>query len=165
MGPPYSWEEGTPPQNLVTPCTTTLKPGMRVKIIIININLKLQLNLTQLSFCGYGHLKFPPVCMKRVYGKKYWFGANLSHKNGRYARMIGVFFTAKSDSKTPKGSGMFEGAQTIPAPSEVSLCEFSLTCFYFFAGLIGSCTNSSYEDMSRSASIAKQALSKGLKFQ
>ena len=31
------------------------------------------------------------------------------------------------------------------------------------AGLIGSCTNSSYEDMSRSASIAKQALSKGIK--
>jgi aconitate hydratase len=31
------------------------------------------------------------------------------------------------------------------------------------AGLIGSCTNSSYEDISRSASIAKQALGKGLK--
>jgi len=31
------------------------------------------------------------------------------------------------------------------------------------AGLIGSCTNSSYEDISRSASIAKQALEKGLK--
>lgn len=30
-------------------------------------------------------------------------------------------------------------------------------------GLIGSCTNSSYEDMSRSASIAKQALAKGVK--
>lgn len=30
-------------------------------------------------------------------------------------------------------------------------------------GLIGSCTNSSYEDMSRSASIAKQAVSKGIK--
>ena len=30
-------------------------------------------------------------------------------------------------------------------------------------GLIGSCTNSSYEDIDRSASIAKQALSKGLK--
>jgi aconitate hydratase len=29
--------------------------------------------------------------------------------------------------------------------------------------LIGSCTNSSYEDMTRSASVAKQALSKGLK--
>ncbi|MFT5827117.1 MAG: aconitate hydratase, partial [Urechidicola sp.] len=29
-------------------------------------------------------------------------------------------------------------------------------------GLIGSCTNSSYEDLSRSASIAKQALDKGL---
>ena len=28
-------------------------------------------------------------------------------------------------------------------------------------GLIGSCTNSSYEDMSRSASIAKQALDHG----
>eukprot|EP01025_Chloroclados_australasicus_P057503 TRINITY_DN716_c0_g2_i1.p1 TRINITY_DN716_c0_g2~~TRINITY_DN716_c0_g2_i1.p1 ORF type:complete len:834 (-),score=109.77 TRINITY_DN716_c0_g2_i1:406-2808(-) len=31
------------------------------------------------------------------------------------------------------------------------------------AGLIGSCTNSSYEDMSRSASIAKQALKAGIK--
>jgi len=30
-------------------------------------------------------------------------------------------------------------------------------------GLIGSCTNSSYEDISRAASIAKQALAKGLK--
>eukprot|EP00735_Rhodelphis_limneticus_P008875 TRINITY_DN2347_c0_g1::TRINITY_DN2347_c0_g1_i1::g.20674::m.20674 TRINITY_DN2347_c0_g1::TRINITY_DN2347_c0_g1_i1::g.20674 ORF type:complete len:784 (-),score=292.49,sp/Q54XS2/ACON_DICDI/68.95/0.0,Aconitase/PF00330.15/5e-176,Aconitase_C/PF00694.14/8.8e+03,Aconitase_C/PF00694.14/5.3e-46 TRINITY_DN2347_c0_g1_i1:80-2332(-) len=32
------------------------------------------------------------------------------------------------------------------------------------AGLIGSCTNSSYEDMTRSASIVKQALDAGLKF-
>jgi aconitate hydratase len=30
-------------------------------------------------------------------------------------------------------------------------------------GLIGSCTNSSYEDIDRSASIAKQALAKGIK--
>ncbi|VDK82984.1 unnamed protein product, partial [Onchocerca ochengi] len=30
-------------------------------------------------------------------------------------------------------------------------------------GLIGSCTNSSYEDMTRAASVAKQALNKGLK--
>jgi len=30
-------------------------------------------------------------------------------------------------------------------------------------GLIGSCTNSSYEDMARSASIAKQAIAKGIK--
>jgi aconitase A len=30
-------------------------------------------------------------------------------------------------------------------------------------GLIGSCTNSSYEDMARSASVAKQALAKGVK--
>src|SRR5690606_41460354 len=29
-------------------------------------------------------------------------------------------------------------------------------------GLIGSCTNSSYEDLSRAASIAKQAVEKGL---
>ena len=38
---------------------------------------------------------------------------------------------------------------------------------YFFnillLGLIGSCTNSSYEDMCRSVSIAKQALDHGLK--
>ena len=31
------------------------------------------------------------------------------------------------------------------------------------AGLIGSCTNSSYEDMGRCASLVKQALSHGLK--
>lgn len=31
------------------------------------------------------------------------------------------------------------------------------------AGLIGSCTNSSYEDMMRSASIARQALNNGIK--
>lgn len=31
------------------------------------------------------------------------------------------------------------------------------------AGLIGSCTNSSYEDMERSASVAKQAIEKGIK--
>ena len=30
-------------------------------------------------------------------------------------------------------------------------------------GLIGSCTNSSYEDISRAASIARQAVEKGLK--
>lgn len=34
---------------------------------------------------------------------------------------------------------------------------------FFFKGLIGSCTNSSYEDMGRAASVAKQALDKGLK--
>lgn len=32
-----------------------------------------------------------------------------------------------------------------------------------FVGLIGSCTNSSYEDMGRAVSVAKQALAKGLK--
>jgi len=33
----------------------------------------------------------------------------------------------------------------------------------FEAGLIGSCTNSSYEDISRAASVARQAIEKGLK--
>lgn len=33
----------------------------------------------------------------------------------------------------------------------------------FLTGLIGSCTNSSYEDMTRAASIAQQALKHGLK--
>ena len=32
-----------------------------------------------------------------------------------------------------------------------------------FLGLIGSCTNSSYEDMCRAASVARQALAKGVK--
>ena len=31
------------------------------------------------------------------------------------------------------------------------------------AGLIGSCTNSSYEDMQRAASVAQQALKAGIK--
>jgi aconitate hydratase len=31
------------------------------------------------------------------------------------------------------------------------------------AGLIGSCTNSSYEDMQRAASVARQALAAGIK--
>ena len=31
------------------------------------------------------------------------------------------------------------------------------------AGLIGSCTNSSYEDMQRAASICRQALAAGIK--
>ena len=31
------------------------------------------------------------------------------------------------------------------------------------AGLIGSCTNSSYEDMMRAASVARQALNAGIK--
>lgn len=37
------------------------------------------------------------------------------------------------------------------------------TSSFFRSGLIGSCTNSSYEDMGRAASVAKQALDKGLK--
>ena len=32
-----------------------------------------------------------------------------------------------------------------------------------YVGLIGSCTDSSYEDMTRSASIAQQAIDKGIK--
>lgn len=39
------------------------------------------------------------------------------------------------------------------------LISFSLS---LLLALIGSCTNSSYEDMSRSASIAEQALAHGL---
>ena len=36
-------------------------------------------------------------------------------------------------------------------------------CHGYLIALIGSCTNSSYEDMSRSASIARQALEHGIK--
>jgi len=36
---------------------------------------------------------------------------------------------------------------------------YSIGCL----GLIGSCTNSSYEDMCRAASVARQALAKGVK--
>lgn len=48
-------------------------------------------------------------------------------------------------------SKMKEAAKENDFPEELSV------------GLIGSCTNSSYEDIDRAASIAKQALSKGLK--
>jgi homoaconitase/3-isopropylmalate dehydratase large subunit len=52
-----------------------------------------------------------------------------------------------------------------------SRCKFVSNCFYFqifivdfvVVGLIGSCTNSSYEDMTRAASVAKQAMDNGLK--
>ncbi|NLB26932.1 MAG: aconitate hydratase, partial [Bacteroidales bacterium] len=54
------------------------------------------------------------------------------------------------DLATPV-SKMKETVQRNDWPPEVS------------AGLIGSCTNSSYEDISRAASIAKQAVEKGLK--
>jgi len=37
------------------------------------------------------------------------------------------------------------------------------TLLFTISALIGSCTNSSYEDMSRSASIAKQAMERGVK--
>ncbi len=54
------------------------------------------------------------------------------------------------DLATPVGS-MTEKAKSNDWPLKVEW------------GLIGSCTNSSYEDLSRAASIAKQALDKGLK--
>ena len=55
------------------------------------------------------------------------------------------------DLSTPVGSNMTEKATENEWPLEVEW------------GLIGSCTNSSYEDLSRAASIAQQALDKGLK--
>ena len=43
-------------------------------------------------------------------------------------------------------------------------CVYNLPlCHSCVTGLIGSCTNSSYEDMCRAASIARQALAKGVK--
>ncbi len=54
------------------------------------------------------------------------------------------------DLSTPAGSEMTEKATANDWPLEVEW------------GLIGSCTNSSYEDLSRAASIAKQAVDKGL---
>ena len=44
--------------------------------------------------------------------------------------------------------------------------HFNILCYHnstALSALIGSCTNSSYEDMTRAASIAKQALEKGVK--
>ena len=54
-------------------------------------------------------------------------------------------------------------------PQDPTLCsQFAETCrekgwpTNLKASLIGSCTNSSYEDMTRSASIARQALAAGV---
>ncbi|PQJ74367.1 aconitate hydratase [Polaribacter gangjinensis] len=55
------------------------------------------------------------------------------------------------DLSTPVGKEMAEKAAAHDWPMQVEW------------GLIGSCTNSSYEDLSRAASIAQQALDKGLK--
>ncbi|GAL68594.1 aconitate hydratase [Jejuia pallidilutea] len=55
------------------------------------------------------------------------------------------------DLSTPVGSEMTEKAKDNDWPIKVEW------------GLIGSCTNSSYEDLSRASSIAQQALDKGLK--
>ncbi len=55
------------------------------------------------------------------------------------------------DLSTPVGSEMTEKATKNDWPIQVEW------------GLIGSCTNSSYEDLSRASSIAQQALDKGLK--
>jgi aconitate hydratase len=55
------------------------------------------------------------------------------------------------DLSTPVGSEMTEKATKNEWPIQVEW------------GLIGSCTNSSYEDLSRASSIAQQALDKGLK--
>ena len=55
------------------------------------------------------------------------------------------------DLARPVGGGIAEEAAENGWPLEVS------------AGLIGSCTNSSYEDITRAAGIARDALSKGLK--
>jgi aconitate hydratase len=55
------------------------------------------------------------------------------------------------DLSTPVGADMTEKAATNDWPLTVEW------------GLIGSCTNSSYEDLSRASSIAQQAIDKGLK--
>ncbi|MEZ4796380.1 MAG: aconitate hydratase [Flavobacteriaceae bacterium] len=55
------------------------------------------------------------------------------------------------DLSTPVGKAMTEKAKANDWPMKVEW------------GLIGSCTNSSYEDLSRASSIAQQALDKGLK--
>ncbi len=55
------------------------------------------------------------------------------------------------DLSTPVGRAMTEKAKANDWPMQVEW------------GLIGSCTNSSYEDLSRASSIAQQALDKGVK--
>jgi len=55
------------------------------------------------------------------------------------------------DLSTPVGADMTEKAKKNESPIQIEW------------GLIGSCTNSSYEDLSRASSIAQQALDKGIK--
>lgn len=50
------------------------------------------------------------------------------------------------------------------AIQSIPMCvDVSVVCVPPQAGLIGSCTNSSYEDMQRAASVARQALKAGIK--
>lgn len=49
------------------------------------------------------------------------------------------------------------------AEGEFYICIIKNKNYFFNLGLIGSCTNSSYEDMGRCASIVKNALKHGLK--
>ncbi len=67
------------------------------------------------------------------------------------------------DELEPHLNGPFTPDKAWPISKMKEACEKENFPKKLSVGLIGSCTNSSYEDIDRAASIAKQALSKGLK--
>uniref|UniRef100_A0A8C5QKZ7 Aconitate hydratase, mitochondrial n=1 Tax=Leptobrachium leishanense TaxID=445787 RepID=A0A8C5QKZ7_9ANUR len=67
------------------------------------------------------------------------------------------------DELKPHINGPFTPDLATPVSEVGSLAEQKGWPLDIRVGLIGSCTNSSYEDMGRSAAVAKQALSHGLK--
>lgn len=64
---------------------------------------------------------------------------------------------------TPHVNGPFTPDLAHPLPQLAEAVRKNAWPQELRAGLIGSCTNSSYEDMSRAASVAKQALKAGIK--
>ncbi len=67
------------------------------------------------------------------------------------------------DELEPHLNGPFTPDKAWPVSKMKEACETENFPRELSVGLIGSCTNSSYEDIDRAAGIAKQALSKGLK--
>jgi len=67
------------------------------------------------------------------------------------------------DELEPHLNGPFTPDKAWPVSKMKEACETEDFPKELSVGLIGSCTNSSYEDIDRSAGIARQALSKGLK--
>ncbi len=79
--------------------------------------------------------------------------------------VLNDFFSFHMQEMLLKIDECFQSTTVTVYPFTFSLFSALLlqTLNFSLAGLIGSCTNSSYEDMGRAASLAKQALDKGLK--